>query len=233
MEKTMDSTAREKAFIDKNREEWKKKSEKYRLLYGEKRNPDVISDFLNASAYAFKEEWVTRSVIQAMHEGRRDFLNKAFSTVRDKRKNKRQVTAMKTLMMVIAVDIQIALGLTRVAAFEKIADLNYKIEQDCSFDRVKNQYYRGKKVEPEIYVEGKGGYRFISVSPTRIGMSGEKLKMAWDTIKHEDPENFPYIKELFMSNTDITCFAGSWEMKTYPNNETKILFSIHWPQKTP
>jgi len=179
MKKIADNISKkDRAFFSKKRKEWEKKSEENRRRYEESGDPIVVANFLKSSPYAFKEEWVTKIIIQAMQDGRDEFLRKVVSAVSDKRKNKMQITAIKSLMTVIEVDRLLSGGHCRTEeeAFTQIAQTDW----GWSYDVVKNRYFRWRKKNPEIYVEEKDGYLSISAFPAKISMGDKCFPGRWE-----------------------------------------------------
>lgn len=169
-------------FIIDTLHEQRKESETARLAYVASEDPRILADFINASPFVLKTDWVLDTVVRKMLEGDCKFLREVFSTLLDKRKNKMRSNAIKGLRTAIEVHRLVAGGLTKNEAFKKIADLNFEFEQDASFDRVKNEYYRHRNKKPLQYVEEYNEYYLLSESPAIIERYGVKEPGMWKTI---------------------------------------------------
>lgn len=221
---------KEAAFLAKKRRRWEKLSEQYRALFDSEKDPAVIAKFIEKSSFAMKAPWITAVFLAAIQEGRSEFLRVAFGSALDKKKAGANQTKIRSLMTVIAVDVQCKKGLTRRDAIQRVSDLYRQIEGYSTFDSVYNQYYRiGRKMKPEIYVDEENGRRFVAAGPAKIGLSGSYLDQLWEEYRKADPSNLSLVQELFDAGAK-TCFAGCWGF-TEIEGKTEAKFSIYWPKK--
>jgi hypothetical protein len=220
---------KEAAFLTKKRRQGEKLSEQYRVLFDSEKDPAVIAKFIEKSSFAMRAPWITAAFLAAIQEGRSDFLRVAFSSALDKKKAGANQTKIRSLMTVIAVDVQRKKGLAVRDAIQRVSDLYRQIEGYSTFDSVYNQYYHGRKMEPEIFVEEENGRRFVAAGPAKIGLSGSYLHQLWETYRKVSPETLPAVQELFACGAD-TCLAGCWGF-TEIEGKTEVKFSVYWPKK--
>lgn len=165
-------------FVDERCQEQKKRSDEARRAYEEKKDPDILVNFIRTHHFAFHEKWVAQAIDDLRRNGRFDLLMKALTPQRGERKEQKQYIIIRNLEIVIMVDDLVKQGMKKEQAFKEISG-----NQDgAGWESVRKRYYQNRNFKPEIYVEKGADGLVMKAYPTIIEMNGIIRPGSWEMI---------------------------------------------------
>lgn len=156
-------------FVKSKKEQWEAMSNSYHAKFIESGNdPSAIFDFLKSSYHALRAPWVVEQVQSWMSRCEYGLLAQLCKAGRGRGKDRNKyMTACVDLAVLDRVKTILESGATTTEAFEA---LNGKKIMGGTYDTgtIRNKYYRGKKLTPEVFVDEKEDCFTIILTPVRL-----------------------------------------------------------------